>query len=74
VAYADIMHTTSTTGTSHDGYTMALVVCLRDRKLVKAYPMKKKSDAYDMIQKFFIEKCVPALIVTDPAGELIGDE
>ena len=74
VAYADIMHTTSTTGTSHDGYTMALVVCLRDRKLVKAYPMKKKSDAYEMIQKFFIEECVPALIVTDPAGELTGDE
>ena len=27
-----------------------------------------------MIQKFFIEECVPAMIVTDPAGELTGDE
>lgn len=36
--------------------------------------MKKKSDAYDMIKKFFIEECVPKIIVTDPAGELIGKE
>ena len=32
VAYADIMHTTSATGKSHDVYTMALVVCLRKKR------------------------------------------
>jgi hypothetical protein len=74
VAYADIMHTTQATGTSHDGYTMALVVCLRDKKIFKVYPMKKKYDAYDMIEKFFVEECVPRRIVTDPAGELTGEE
>ena len=74
VAYADIMHTTSKTGTSYDGYTMTLVFCLRDKKIIKAYHMKKKSDAYEMIQKFFIEECIPRKIVTDPAGELVGKE
>ena len=34
----------------------------------------KKSDAYDMIHKLFIEECVPKLIVTDPAGELVVKE
>lgn len=36
--------------------------------------MKKKSDVYEMIQFFFIEKCIPRKIVTDPAGELVGKE
>ena len=74
VAYADIMHTTSKTGTSHDVYTLAVVVCLRDKNIFKAYPMKKKSDAYEMIQKLFIEECIPIKIVTDSAGELVGKE
>ena len=51
VAYSDIMHTTSKTGTPHAGYTMALVVCLHEKNIVKEYSMKKKYDAYEMIQK-----------------------
>ena len=27
-----------------------------------------------MIKKFFIEECVPKMIVTDPEGELVGKE
>ena len=27
-----------------------------------------------MIQKFFIEECIPQEVVTDPAGELKGDQ
>ena len=73
VAYADIMHTTDSAGVSQDGKVMALVVSLRDRKLVKTYPMKVKTDAYELIQKFFVKECVPKAIVTDPAMELIGE-
>ena len=51
VEYADIMHNTSKKRTSHDGFTMALVVCIHDKNIVKSYPMKNKSDAYEMIQK-----------------------
>lgn len=53
---------------------MALVVYLRDKNIVNAYPMKKKSDAYEMIQKFFIEECISGKKLTEPAGELVGKE
>ena len=68
MAYEDIMHTKSKQGTSHDGYTMALVVFLRDKNIVKEYPMKKKYDTYEMIQKNFIEDFIPIKTVTDPTG------
>ena len=42
ILYADIAHTVRDAGMSHEGQSLALVTCLRDRKVIKDYPMNRK--------------------------------
>ena len=58
VLYTNIVHTFRHVGMSHNWKSLALMTCLRNRKVIKSYPMNRKTDAYDMIKKFFIDECI----------------
>ena len=45
-----------------------------DQEFSKIYPMKSKSDAYDQLNCFVREFGIPQTLISDNAGEELGEE
>ena len=58
---------------SHRGNKYAQVYALRNT-LCKAYPMAKKSDAYEQLSLLFAQEGVPSSLVMDGAREHVMGE
>ena len=51
-----------------------LIIILKNKKYIFAYPLIKKSKAHKGLQKFFIDVGIPSKVVGDPGGEFMGEE
>ena len=68
VAFCDLFQPTGDVGASKRGYKYYLPVALNRAKTVHGFGLKSKDAAPAALKQFFVDVCVPELVVTDGWG------
>ena len=72
VAFYDLFQTTGDVGASKRGYKYYLLISLNRAETVHGFGLKTKDAAPAALKQFFVDVCVPELVVTYGGGELTG--